>query len=141
MRISYWSSDVCSSDLVHEIGNVRDGVVDQGGDGLLAVDRFGDRRGERENLYAESGFDGLDLVAEKPRQAFDVAHGQGRADADSLRDVVDAVTEQVEATHAQAPLFERYAERDPQLADIAGDGFGRAARLGKAAAKIGRASV
>src|SRR3546814_7137824 len=73
---------------------------------------------------------GLDLVAEKPRQAFDVAHGQGRADADSLRDVVDAVTEQVEATHAQAPLFERYAELDHQLADIAGDGFGRADRLG-----------
>src|SRR3546814_7021296 len=79
---------------------------------------------------------GLDLVAEKPRQAFDVAHGQGRADADSLRDVVDAVTEQVEATHAQAPLFERYAELDHQLADIAGDGFGRADRLGKAAANL-----
>src|SRR3546814_20561292 len=84
MRISDWSSDVCSSDL----------------------------------------------------QAFDVAHGQGRADADSLRDVVDAVTEQVEATHAQAPLFERYAELDHQLADIAGDGFGRADRLGKAAANL-----
>src|SRR3546814_10831795 len=105
MRISDWSSDVCSSDL--------------------------DRRGERENLDAESGFDGLDLVAEKPRQAFDVAHGQGRADADSLRDVVDAVTEQVEATHAQAPLFERYAEPEHQLADIAGDGFGRADQLGE----------
>src|SRR3546814_19120154 len=65
------------------------------GDGLLAVDWFGERRGESENLDAESGFDGLDLVAEKPRQAFDVAHGQGRADADSLRDVDDAVTEQV----------------------------------------------
>src|SRR3546814_11544164 len=79
---------------------------------------------------------GLDLVAEKPRQAFDVAHGQGRADADSLRDVVDAVTEQVEATPAQAPLFERYAELDHQLAAIAGDGFGRDHRHGKAGANL-----
>jgi hypothetical protein len=46
------------------------------------------------------------------------------------------MAEQVEAPRAEAAFFERRAELDHQLADIAGDGLGRADRFRKAAADL-----
>ena len=104
--------------------------------------RLGDTRAQDHDLDAETGIDGLDLVAEQPGRAFGVAHRQGRADADGLDVIVDPVTEKIEPPRPEALPFQRCAERIDELADIAGDGFGRTDRLRKAAAgldEIGRA--
>ena len=49
------------------------------------------RRGKPHDLDAESRFDGLDLVAKEPRQAFHVAHRRRGADADRFNPNVDTM--------------------------------------------------
>ena len=79
----------------------------------------------------ESRFDVLDLVAEQPRQTLNVAHRHCRSDADRFNPAVDTMQQQIETPRSQSFRRKRLAELDDKLADVAGDGFGRADRLGE----------
>ena len=121
---------------IDQAGHVGLWFLDQAGHGLLRRQRLRDGGGERHDLDAEAGIDGLDLVGEQPRHALGVAERQGRADAHRLRAAVDAMADEIEPPRAEPLQLERLAELGGELADVARDGFRRADRFGEGAADL-----
>src|SRR3546814_3955820 len=84
MRISDWSSDVCSSDLIQPLGRVRPGAGIEIGDSILFAsyatlrsEAGGDRRVDQILAWLSEEFDGLILFDEAHAMG-GVAGGEGR---------------------------------------------------------------
>ena len=61
---------------------------------------LGHGRCERHDLDAEARIDGLDLIAEQPSHALDVAQRQAGPDAHGLRLAINALADQIEPPRA-----------------------------------------
>ncbi len=87
---------------VDETGDVRLRFLGKRGDRLFRRKRLGERGGKAHDLDAEARIDRFDLVAQEPCQTLHVAHRQGRADANGLDAVVDAMKEKIETPRAKS---------------------------------------
>src|ERR1700731_3080218 len=121
----------CSSERVDETRDVRLRFLGQRGDRLFRRKRLGERGGKAHDLDAEARIDRFDLVAEEPSQTLHVAHRRGRADADGLDAVVDAMKQKVEAPRAEAFGLEGRTELGDELGRLTGNCLRRADRIGE----------
>jgi hypothetical protein len=119
---------------IDQARDVRLRFLDQIGDGLLRRQRLGHGGGERHHLDAEARLDGFDLVREQPGHALSIAERKRCADAHRLRAVVYPMADEVEPAGTEALQFERIAQLDRELGDIARDGFRRADRFSESLA-------
>jgi hypothetical protein len=87
------------------------------------------RGGKAHALDAEARIDRFDLVAQEPCQPLYLAHRQGRADADGLDAVADAMKQKVETPRAKSFGLEGLTELGDELGRVPCDCLRRADRL------------
>ncbi len=116
---------------IDERRHVRHLLLDQGRGRLNLGEWFDEGRGEAELLDAETGFDPLEAIAEELHQPGNIADRLCGPGPERLHGVVNAVNEEVGATHAEPALFELKAKLAHQPADVLLDGFHSADRFGK----------
>src|SRR3546814_1364417 len=106
MRISDWSSDVCSSDLQYPIARVDRHSVD-----LLLLDAGakGARRPERPQQFFKAGLDECRILAQPPLM-LGVLGQMAEVQAHDARDRVESANEEVEGVTDQFVVGERAAE-------------------------------